>query len=96
MRGASVKSAGLLLLLCISPRPLAAQPPATDPAALLAGRMWAALLSAGWNKPYQRHPGCTAVVLHDTLRGGLWDYAYHCSAAPAGLIAESFYCPVGG
>ena len=93
---ASWVRAGILLLWSISLRPLAAQPPATDPAAVLAGRMWAALESVGWNKPYQRHPGCAAVDVHKDLRGGLWDYAYQCSAAPAGLIAESFYYPVGG
>jgi hypothetical protein len=86
---------GILLLWPISLLPLAAQPPTADPAAVLAGRMWAALESVGWNTPYRPRPGCVAAPVHTSLGGGLQDYAYLCSSAPAGLIAESFYYPVG-
>ena len=69
-----------------------------DSPEMLANRIWTALQSVGWNSVYQEQSlknqsACKRVPAHTSLRGGLYDYEYHCSERLGEIIVESFYYP---
>jgi len=86
----------LLSLWC-----LRAQNPPQGAANLLASRIQAGLARVRWDTAYQNGhepsgAACQPVTVHKDLRGGLYDYAEHCSASLAGVVVEFFYYPTDG
>lgn len=96
-----MKPAYRLLCLALTLLSLHAQPQTASPANLLASRISAGLARVRWDTAYQEdHKAggvtCQPVPVHPDLRGGLYDYAEHCSAQPPGVVVESFYYPTDG
>lgn len=89
-----------VVCLALTLLPSYGQPQQANAANLLAGRILAGLARVRWNTAYQKdHEGggapCQPIWVHPDLRGGLYDYARHCSAAASGVVVESFYYPTG-
>jgi hypothetical protein len=58
------------------------------------------LQAVKWNTAYRLTPGsgeriCSSVSAHPMLLDGLYGYSHYCSQSARGVVAETFYYPVG-